>query len=80
MELFFQITNSSAITNLNDVYRGQATGSPVDFEVVALAQQDPNCIAHSGINRINASSVPNYLTGGVDYYGDGGEAGDYLKT
>ena len=60
----------SAITNLNDVYRGQTAGSPVDFEIeFALAQQDPNCVAHSGINRIDASSVPNYLTGGVDYYG-----------
>ena len=72
----------SAITNLNDVYRGQTVGSPVDFEIeFALAQQDPNCIAHSGINRINASSVPNYSTGGVDYYGDGGEADqDVLKN
>jgi len=65
----------SAITNLNDVYRGQTTNSPVDFQIeFALAQQDPNCNAHSGINRINASGVPNYSTGGVDYYGDGGEA------
>ena len=71
----------SAITNLNDVYRGQTAGSPVDFEIeFALAQQDPNCNSHSGVNRINASSVPNYLTGGVDYYGDGGEADqDVLK-
>ena len=69
----------SAITNLNDVYRGQTAGSPVDFEIeFALAQQDPNCMAHSGINRINASAVPNYLTGGVDYYGDGGEADETI--
>ena len=65
----------SAITNLNDVYRGQTAGSPVDFEIeFALAQQDPNCNSHSGVNRIYASSVPNYLTGGVDYYGVGGVA------
>ena len=72
----------SAITNLNDVYRGQTAGSPVDFEIeFALAQQDPNCNSHSGVNRINASSVPNYLTGGVDYYADGGEADqDVLKN
>ena len=71
----------SAIINLNDVYRGQTISSPVDFEIeFALAQQDPNCTAHSGINRINASAVPNYLTGGVDYYNDGGEADeDVLK-
>ena len=69
----------SAINNLNDVYRGQTAGSPVDFEIeFALAQQDPNCSAHSGINRINASSVPNYSTGGVDYYGDGGEADETI--
>ncbi|MDB9990587.1 PKD domain-containing protein [Flavobacteriales bacterium] len=72
----------SAITNLNDVYRGLTAGSPVDFGIeFALAQQDPNCVAHSGINRINASSVPDYLSGGVDYYGDGGEADqDVLKN
>ena len=71
----------SAITNLNDVYRGQTANSPVDFEIeFALAQQDPNCLAHNGINRVNASSVPNYLSGGVDYYNDGGEADeDVLK-
>ena len=71
----------SAIINLNDVYRGQTISSPVDFEIeFALAQQDPNCTAHSGINRINASAVPNYLNGGVDYYNDGGEADeDVLK-
>ena len=69
----------SAITNLNDVYRGQTANSPVDFEIeFALAQQDPNCTAHSGINRINASAVPNYLAGGVDYYNDGGEADEDL--
>ena len=65
----------SSIDNLNDVYRGRTTNSPVDFEIeFALAQQDPNCNAHTGINRINASSVPNYTSKGVDYYGDGGEA------
>ena len=71
----------SAIINLNDVYRGQTISSPVDFEIeFALAQQDPNCTAHSGINRINASAVPNYINGGVDYYNDGGEADeDVLK-
>ena len=69
----------SAITNLNDVYRGQTVNSPVDFEIeFALAQQDPNCNPHSGINRINASSVPNYSSGGVDYYGDGGEADETI--
>ena len=65
----------SAITNLNDVYRGNTANSPIDFEIqFSLAQQDSNCNAHSGINRIDASFVPNYSIGGVDYYEDGGEA------
>ena len=64
----------SAITNLNDVYRGNTANSTIDFEIqFSLAQQDSNCNAHSGINRINASSVPNYSMGGVDYYEDGGD-------
>ena len=65
----------SAISNLNQTYRGQTPTSPIDFEIeFALAQQDPNCNPTNGINRIDASSVPNYSTGGVDYYDDGGEA------
>ena len=72
---------NSAITHLNQVYRGQTANSPVDFGIeFILAQQDPNCNATTGINRVDASGVPNYSAGGVDYYGDGGEADeDILK-
>ena len=71
----------SSINHLNQFYRGLTSNSPVDFEIeFSLAQQDPNCNATSGINRIDASIVPNYSTGGVDYYSDGGEADeDVLK-
>ena len=71
----------SSINHLNQFYRGLTSNSPVDFEIeFSLAQQDPNCNATTGINRIDASSVPNYSTGGVDYYSDGGEADeDVLK-
>ena len=69
---------NSAITHLNQVYRGQTTNSPVDFGIqFSLAQQDPNCNASNGINRVDASGIPNYSSGGVDYYEDGGEADEY---
>jgi len=56
----------SSIDNLNDFYRGQTAASPLDFEMeFALAQRDPNCNATTGINRIDASAVPNYATNGV---------------
>ena len=65
----------SSIDHLNQFYRGQTTNSPVDFKIeFSLAKQDPNCNATTGINRINASGVPGYSNGGVDYYGDGGQA------
>ena len=61
----------SAISNLNQTYRGLTPASPIDFEIeFALAQQDPNCNPTNGINRIDASSVPNYSSGGVDYFND----------
>ena len=66
---------NSAISHLNQVYRGQTANSPVDFGIqFSLAQQDPSCNASNGINRVDASGIPNYSSGGVDYYGDGGEA------
>ncbi len=66
---------NSAISHLNQVYRGQTANSPVDFGIqFSLAQQDPNCNASNGINRVDASGIPNYSSGGVDYFGDGGEA------
>ncbi|EDP70902.1 hypothetical protein FBALC1_09083 [Flavobacteriales bacterium ALC-1] len=56
----------SSIDNLNDYYRGQISTSPVDFEIeFILAQRDPNCNATTGINRIDASGIPNYSASGV---------------
>lgn len=56
----------SAIDRLNVVYRGLDPASPIDLEVeFTLAQRDPNCNATTGINRIDASGVPNYSADGV---------------
>lgn len=56
----------SSIANLNDYYRGQIATSPIDFEIeFALAVRDPNCNPTTGINRIDASGVPNYASNGV---------------
>ncbi|MBI2279402.1 MAG: PKD domain-containing protein [Bacteroidetes bacterium] len=56
----------SGIDRLNEVYRGLDPNSPIDFEIeFTLAQRDPNCNATTGINRINATSVPNYSASGV---------------
>jgi|GEM_PF-2930704 len=56
----------SGIDRLNEVYRGLDPNSPIDFEVqFALAKQNPSCIATDGINRVDASGVPNYSTDGV---------------
>lgn len=64
----------SSIDNLNDFYRGLTAPSPVDFEIqFALAQRDPSCIATTGINRIDASGVPNYSSDGVSFFGPGAD-------
>ncbi|WP_431134210.1 GEVED domain-containing protein [Psychroserpens mesophilus] len=64
----------SSIDNLNDFYRGQTAASPLDFEIeFTLAQRDPNCNATTGINRINASGVPNYASDGVSFLGAGAD-------
>ena len=48
------------------------------MDSIFISTKDPNCNA-SKINRVDASGIPNYSSGGVDYYGDGGEADDDLK-
>lgn len=66
----------SSIDNLNDYYRGQIPTSPIDFEIeFVLAQSDPSCNATTGINRIDASGVPGYLSDGVSFEGAGAEEG-----
>ena len=64
----------SSIDNLNDFYGGQTAASPLDFEIqFALAQRDPSCSATTGINRIDASGVPNYSANGVSFAGAGAD-------
>lgn len=64
-----------AINYLNQVYAGTYAGmtapveggSVVDMEIqFALAQRTPTCGATNGINRVDASSLPNYVTNGVN--------------
>ena len=70
----------SSIDNLNDFYRGQTAASTVDFEIqFTLAQRDPNCNATSGINRIDASSIPNYSISGISFNGGAGADQNTLK-
>ncbi|WP_460218902.1 GEVED domain-containing protein [Psychroserpens sp. MEBiC05023] len=64
----------SSIDNLNYFYGGQSPDSPIDFEIqFGLAQRDPNCNPTTGINRIDASSVPGYSTNGVSFFGAGAD-------
>ena len=64
-----------AIDYLNDVYAGSFPGMSapiegggiVDLEVqFALAQRTPSCGATNGINRVDASSLPNYVANGIN--------------
>lgn len=64
-----------AIDYLNQVYAGTYPGMTppfgeagvVDMEVqFALAQRTPACGATNGINRVDASSLPNYVANGVN--------------
>jgi hypothetical protein len=64
----------SSIENLNYFYRGQNPASPTDFQIeFSLAQRDPSCNTTTGINRIDASGVPNYTSGGVSFAGAGAD-------
>lgn len=70
----------SSIDNLNSFYRGQTAASSVDFKIqFALAQRDPSCIATTGINRIDASSVPNYSASGISFNSGPGANQNTLK-
>lgn len=64
-----------AINYLNQVFAGTYPGMSapvegggvVDLEVqFALAQRTPACGATNGINRVDASSLPNYVANGVN--------------
>jgi hypothetical protein len=58
-----------AIDYLNKVYNGTdptLSGGAGDLQIqFVLAQRDPNCNPTNGINRVDASSVPGYVSGGV---------------
>jgi hypothetical protein len=66
---------NGAITYLNQVFAGTYPGMTapvegggvVDLEIqFALAQRTPACGATNGINRVDASSLPNYVANGVN--------------
>ncbi|MDC0177609.1 zinc-dependent metalloprotease [Polaribacter sp.] len=62
----------SSIAHLNSFYRGQTTGSSIDFQIeMKLAQRSPTCEITTGINRIDASDVEGYKEDGVSLYGNG---------
>ncbi len=57
-----------AIAYLNAVYNGTEPGTQGagDLQIqFALAQRDPNCNPTNGINRVDGSGVPGYVSGGV---------------
>ena len=70
-----------AINYLNQVFAGTFPGMTapvegggvVDLEVqFALAQRTPACGATNGIDRVDASSIPNYVANGVNAIGSTG--------
>ena len=62
----------SSIDNLNNFYSGSLSGSSLNFQIeFILAKRAPNCTATTGINRIDASAVPNYTDNGVKVGVDG---------
>jgi hypothetical protein len=57
----------SAIAGLNDRFRG-INGIGVDTEIdFCLATQDPSGCFTTGINRIDASGIPNYASKGISF-------------
>jgi hypothetical protein len=68
----------SALTALNNHFRKvpgtSGDGAGVDFNMqFVLAKRDPNNNPHSGINRINGNSVPNFSTLGIEGAGTGAD-------
>jgi Pregnancy-associated plasma protein-A/GEVED domain/Secretion system C-terminal sorting domain len=76
-----QITG--AINYLNQVYNGTYPGiqGAGDLQVqFVLASRDPNCNASTGIDRINGSSLTNYVSNGVNSSTSGGVSDLALKN
>ncbi len=72
---------NGAINYLNQVFAGTYPGMSapvegggvVDMEIqFALAQRTPSCGATNGINRVDASSLPNYTANGINLNTSGG--------
>jgi hypothetical protein len=70
-----------AIDYLNDVYAGSYPGMTppiegggvVNMEIqFGLAQRTPSCGATNGIDRVDASSLPNYVSNGVNVLNNNG--------
>lgn len=58
-----------AINYLNQVYNGTYPGTQGvgDLQIqFVIAQRDPNCNPTNGINRVDGSSIPGYVSGGVN--------------
>lgn len=71
------------IDYLNQVYSGTYPGTQGAGNIqiqFALAALDPNCNATNGIVRVNASSIPNYTTNGVNVTATSGANEMDLKT
>ena len=68
------------INNLNNCWRknGVSFGG-VDIEIqFQLAKQSPNCTATTGINRVDGSSLTNYVSGGITNINAAGSADEVL--
>ncbi|MDH7463143.1 zinc-dependent metalloprotease [Chitinophagaceae bacterium 26-R-25] len=72
----------SALDYLNSVYNGTLPGveGVGDVQIqFALAKRDPNCNATNGIDRVNASSIPDYATYGVVRNSSSGVPANQIK-
>lgn len=68
----------AAINELNARYR-DTSGIGIDTEIeFCLATRDPNGCPTTGINRVDASGVPNYTLKGINYLNGCGAADEYL--
>ncbi|MDI3321465.1 zinc-dependent metalloprotease [Pinibacter soli] len=71
-----------AIDYLNSVYNGSLPGGEGVGDVqiqFALAKRDPNCNTTNGIDRVNASSIPDYATYGVVRNSSSGVPANQIK-
>ncbi len=68
----------SAVAAMNDRFRG-VNGIGTDTEIeFCLAVQDPSGCYTTGINRVNASNIPNYPTKGISLNNTCGAVDEYV--